>query len=287
VHVVTQGGSSTVNFQGSNDNTNWVGVSLTGAASTYASNASTTGAGVIFSGPLNYRYFRLNVTGIASGTTAGVIEFFTGVRTPSVYPVASATANTPAVSVSQSGTWTVGSNSATGSAVPANAFYIAANGGGNVTGVVSQGDNADGVASSSTANRLVVVAHNGLYNGATWDLQRSNITGVVIAAGATGSNAGVSTTTYNASKAIIIVNISAFTSGSLTVAINGITSSGYSYPILTSAALAAAAVTPLRIFPSATPTANAVANDMVPRTLQVVTTVTGTLTYGIDYELSI
>lgn len=127
VHVVTQGGSSTVNFQGSNDNTNWVAVSLTGAASAYASSSSTTTAGVIFSGPLNYRYFRLNVTGIASGTTAGTIEFFSVGRTPSVYPVASSSANTAAVPVSQSGTWTVGSNSATGSAVPANAIYIGAN----------------------------------------------------------------------------------------------------------------------------------------------------------------
>jgi len=140
----------------------------------------------------------------------------------------------------------------------------------------------DGITATSVL-ATGVIAHN----GTTYDRQRNNTTGAVIAAGTTASNAGVSVTTYNASKAVIVVSISAFTSGSLTVAISGATSSGYSYPILTSTALAAVAVTPLRIFPGATASANAVANDMVPRTIQVVTTVSGTLTYGVDYELSV
>lgn len=147
--------------------------------------------------------------------------------------------------------------------------------------VVGSGD------SMASQTGLASINFQELYNNSSFDRQRNNTTGSVIAAGATTSNAGVSTTTYNASKAVIIANISAFTSGSLTVAINGITSSGYSYPILTSTALSATGVTPLRIFPGATPSANATANDMVPRTLQVVTTVSGTLTYGIDYELSV
>lgn len=78
VHVVTQGGSSTVTFQGSNDGTNWVSHSLTrtdNVANT-APATSTTTASIIYSGILQTRYFRLNVTGIASGTTAGVVEFF-------------------------------------------------------------------------------------------------------------------------------------------------------------------------------------------------------------------
>ncbi len=278
VHIVTQGGSSTVNFQGSNNGVNWVTVSLTGTASIYASTAATTVAGTIFSGSLNYRYFRLNVTGIASGTTAGTIVFFSVSRSPTVYPVASATTNTASLPSSQSGTWTVGANSATGSAVPANAHYMGAKGPSNNlaglqtasiatgqfdTGLLGAGilvngtsdfkyyavagnNAADGMSTSISA---FTWSQNAIFNGTSWDRTRSNTTGVVIAAGATTSNAGISTTTYNASKAVIIVNISAFTSGSLTVAINGITSSGYSYPILTSAALAAAAVTPVGVAP--------------------------------------
>ncbi len=76
VHIVTQGGSSTVTFQGSNDNTNWVSVNLSSTVATVAgAAASATAASIIYAGPIVFRYFRLNVTGIVSGTTAGVIEF--------------------------------------------------------------------------------------------------------------------------------------------------------------------------------------------------------------------
>lgn len=78
VQIVTQGGSSTVTFQGSNDNSNWVSIALSISTNvgTTAPVVSTTAASS-YSGPLSYRYFRLNVTGIVSGTTAGVIELFT------------------------------------------------------------------------------------------------------------------------------------------------------------------------------------------------------------------
>lgn len=75
VHIVTQGTSSTVAFQGSNDNTNWVAVALAQPSNTLSSPSTSTTATGIFSGALAYRYFRLNVTGISAGTTAGVIEF--------------------------------------------------------------------------------------------------------------------------------------------------------------------------------------------------------------------
>lgn len=77
VQIVTQGGSSTVTFQGSNDNTNWVNVALTISTSvTTAPVVSSTSASSYY-GPLHFKYFRLNVTGIVSGTTAGVITFST------------------------------------------------------------------------------------------------------------------------------------------------------------------------------------------------------------------
>ena len=76
VQINTQGTSSTVTWQGSNDNTNWIGMALLQPLSTLTSGSlSTATAGVVFAGPLNFRYFRLNVTGISAGTTAGVIVF--------------------------------------------------------------------------------------------------------------------------------------------------------------------------------------------------------------------
>lgn len=77
VQILTQGGSSTVTFQGSNDGSNWVSVALVQPSNTLSSpSTSTSSANVMFVGNLSFRYFRLNVTGIASGTTSGVIEFF-------------------------------------------------------------------------------------------------------------------------------------------------------------------------------------------------------------------
>lgn len=98
VHVVTQGGSSTVTFQASDDNTNWVSVALMSSAGVaQAAASSTTSAGVMFHGPLPGRYFRLNVTGIVSGTTAGVVEFYAAPRAMQTFGGI----------VSQNGTWTV------------------------------------------------------------------------------------------------------------------------------------------------------------------------------------
>lgn len=75
VHITSQGSSSTVTFQGSNDNSSWISVPMVATTSTSTIVFSTTSA-TLYSGPCGYRYFRLNVTGIAAGTTAGVIQFF-------------------------------------------------------------------------------------------------------------------------------------------------------------------------------------------------------------------
>lgn len=126
-----------------------------------------------------------------------------------------------------------------------------------------------------------------IYNPATdkWDRIRGNTSGVVIAAGTTSTQSNIALTTYNNNKLVIIVNITAATVATLTVKIDGTTASGYTYNLLTSTALASVATTALRIFPGATPSANAVANDMVPRDIKITGTVTGTIAYGIDYIL--
>lgn len=82
VYVSTQGTNSTITFQGSNDNTNWISVplaSINGTVGNYS--LTSTSAGVGYHGALSMRYFRLNVTGITAGTTAGTVTFFTLART--------------------------------------------------------------------------------------------------------------------------------------------------------------------------------------------------------------
>lgn len=80
---------------------------------------------------------------------------------------------------------------------------------------------------------------------------------------------------------VLVVDITAG-AGSLVVTINGVTSSGYRYPLLVSESLSGVSTTPLRIFPGATPSENAVANDLLPSTIEVTVEVTGSVTYGID-----
>lgn len=273
VQITSQGTSSTVSFQTSNDNSIWINNTLTisnSNASTNSQGTSTTAG--IFSGPINGRYFRLNITGISAGTTAGTIVFS---AIPGAFPQVTAAAV-------QSGTWTVGSNSATGAAVPANAFYMGAqNVSGNLTGLGTFSSAADGTNGGTSLSTGAM-----LYNGTNYDRTRNNITAVIVAAGTTTTQSNVLITNNNASKLMVVVNI-ASGAGTVTLAINGTTSSGYSTNLLTSTALVGAGATALRIFPGATPSPNLVANDMIPRNLSFTATVVGSITYGVDYVLSL
>lgn len=251
--------------------------SFSSSPSTTAVNALGVTASTIYTSSIRGNFFQIAVSALTSGTFSGTITLRATPPAREIVHVGGTVAAT------QSATWSVGSSSATNSAPPANAFYMGIQ---NVSAATLVGATSFNVADGATGNAILAVGLD-VWNGTTADKLRNNTTGVIIAAGATSTNAGVSTTTYNASKAVILINVSAYTSGSLTVTVNGVSSTGYTYPILTSTAISAAGVTPLRIFPGSTPSANAVANDMVPRTLQVVVTGTFVATYGIDYELSV
>lgn len=77
VHPTVNGTTSATAIQGSNDNTNWVSIAGMNVASlgTSATQTSASVAGAIIAGPLLFRYFRLNVSGITGGTTAGTVVF--------------------------------------------------------------------------------------------------------------------------------------------------------------------------------------------------------------------
>lgn len=80
----------------------------------------------------------------------------------------------------------------------------------------------------------------------------------------------------------VVLNVSAVAGGTVQVSLNGVTPSGYAYPLLVGLVVNALGTTPYRVGPGLTPSANAVANDLVPELLQVVATVTGAITYGVD-----
>lgn len=263
--------SGTITFQTSDDNTNWASKLVYPTNGLFAPVTTTTFSASMFSASLGERYFRISYSG--AGTTTGTIVF-----------KSNSYAGTPGLpSVTQSGTWTVGSNSATASVVPPNAFYA---------GMIDGSGNLVGLGSAARANGDTNGLTNGIananysFNGATYDRQRNNTSVVVVAAGTTSTQTGVTVTTYNARSLVLAVNITAG-AGTLTVAISGSTTSGYTYPILTSTALTGIADNTLRVFPGATPASNTAANDALPRTLSITYTVVGSITFGSDAVLSV
>lgn len=68
----------------------------------------------------------------------------------------------------------------------------------------------------------------------------------------------------------LVIDITGYTPGSLTVTIQGVDPvSGKKYTILASAALAAAATTVLRVGPGLTAASNTVANDFLPKEINI------------------
>lgn len=107
------------------------------APSSWSSNATsvpTQGLGVVnntyYGSAVRGNFFQIAVSALASGTFTGTVTLHSIPPPQNVLSISGA--------VTQSGTWTVGSNSATGSAVPANAFYIGINDtSGNLRGVTA------------------------------------------------------------------------------------------------------------------------------------------------------
>jgi len=185
VHILTQGGSSTVTFQSSNDGVNAVSTALGLSSSTAASPAtSTTSASVVYSGPLTARFFRLNITGIASGVTSGVIALLPtprslsspgGTATVSGDVAAAATDSGNPVKVGgvYSATLPTLTDGQRGNVqLTARGELMVALSQGATTALI--GTPSDG---QTVANGLAVRGQNQVYNGATWDRLRGDTSG--------------------------------------------------------------------------------------------------------------
>lgn len=109
----------------------------------------------------------------------------------------------------------------------------------------------------------------------------STLTSTIVAPGTTAP-VNIPVTDVLAHAFALVVSVSAFTSGTVTVQVFGQTASGYTYPIITSAALAATGTTVLRIGQGLAPVANQSVNDIVPQNLLVTVSGAFVATYGID-----
>lgn len=137
--------------------------------------------------------------------------------------------------------------------------------------------------SPSGTNTFVTAAQQ-LAN--TGEMTNFSATGPLVPAGTTASiTKDIITDASMEVQLVLVVDITAVSGGdTLTVQINGKNKDGVIYPILTSAALAAAAITTLRVGTGFTAVTNLSANDMLPSDLQVVCTVAGSgaIAYGVD-----
>jgi hypothetical protein len=108
--------------------------------------------------------------------------------------------------------------------------------------------------------------------------------GILIPAGTTASQT-VALSGAGLGHLAAVLGVSAVAGGeTVQVTLNGVTPSGYVYPLLAGVAVAAVGVTAYRVGPAFTPSPNAVANDLVPPQIQVVATIAGagSITYGVD-----
>lgn len=94
--------------------------------------------------------------------------------------------------------------------------------------------------------------------------------------------------TRGAGGLCVIVEVTAWTAGSITVTIQGVTPTGATYTILTSAALVATGVVRLRVSPSLVAVTNLAANDLVPDKFRVHVAVADAtpITYSISAYLT-
>lgn len=160
VDIQTNLSGGNTQFQISNDNTNWRNLILSRSDGTdYSSSPGNTSA--LYGGDIaGAKYFRLNLGG-SGGTATGTIQFSTLPQAQMI------------MGSSQFGNWTIGSNSQTGSPTPGNAFYI----GGNLAGSGTlAAPNVTSFAADTLNNGDVGIetaAHGFVYNGSSWDRQRS------------------------------------------------------------------------------------------------------------------
>lgn len=151
---------------------------------------------------------------------------------------------------------------------------------------VAAANPSDGM--SNGLGALVSASEGATFNETTWDRQRGNTTAALIAAGTITTQTNKVITNYNGRFLGIVLNIAAATSTpTATVTISGTTASGYPFPILTGAAIVSTGTTVYRVGPGLTAVTNLTANDLVPRNILVTVTVTGSVTYGVDYVLSV
>jgi len=131
----------------------------------------------------------------------------------------------------------------------------------------------DALANQTTAPLLGLLLE---WNGSSWQRRRGAEAVTVFASAARATGAVLNSAdivNYNGRGIVVFTDITAFTSGGLTIAIQAKDPLSLKYvTILQSAVLAAVGTTRMRVYPGLTPVANLAADDVLSRALRIVAT---------------
>lgn len=144
----------------------------------------------------------------------------------------------------------------------------------------------DGVANAR--NRVEGWAYGFLSNGTSWDRQRNNIEATALASAARTTTQTVAVTNYNGRAIHVILNVTSAGTGSITLSIQGLDPvSGNAYTLLSGAAVTTNSTNVYKVGPGLTAAANSVANDYLPRSMQLTITANNanSMTYSCGYSL--
>ncbi len=133
--------------------------------------------------------------------------------------------------------------------------------------IAAQMGGANGV---TAANVLQILM--GHYNGATIDMQQGNRDNIVVLSSAarTTTQTQADQTNYNHRGIIAVLDMTVVGTGSVTLEIDGKDPvSGKYYSLLTGAAVVTNVTNVYRVYPGLTASANATANDVLPRTWRI------------------
>jgi hypothetical protein len=147
---------------------------------------------------------------------------------------------------------------------------------------------ADGAANPTTP--LLGAAHL-LFNGTTWDRARATVEATLLAsASRTTTQTSADIPTYNARNLQVVIDMTVVGTGSVTVTINGKDSASGKYLLLLSGAAVITNVTNrYKVGPDIAAVANVVAQDYLPRLIQIVVTANNAnpATYSVGYALGV
>lgn len=256
-------------FEGCNDSPlstgKWVAIPIfnqilltgtpTSTAITLASNTS-----IIYTFPINFRYFRVRIsTGItgASASVQAFSKFSKSAWTPAIFQVAQSNGNS----------------------LVTNAGIIS---------IIGNATCADATA-NPTGVGIRTFSHN--YNGSTWDRPYNNTEVTLLASAArTTTQTSADIVNYNFKKLTVVLDMTVVGTGSVTVSINGKDSaSGKYYNILTGAAITTNSTNRYRVGENLAAVANSIAQDYLPRVIQIVVTANNanTATYSVGYNFGV